>query len=99
MYTDPIVGYTFNADNYCPAHIEDALPTGPGEVFDGWALAEGVNMPTEDFLDELAYAVGYFRDDEDTFDSSEFPKIIRESHVRADVDETTCSVCQVPLSR
>ena len=27
-----IVGYTFQAENYCPGCIIDQLPTGPGQI-------------------------------------------------------------------
>ena len=71
-----IVGYTFQAENYCSGCIIDQLPTGPGRMYDGWALAPGVSMPVEANLNEIAYAFGIDRDDETTFDSGDFPKVI-----------------------
>jgi hypothetical protein len=69
-------GYTFQADTYCGPCVIDALPTGEDQPFDGWALGEGINMPVDDNLNELAYAFGIDRDDETTFDSEDFPKVI-----------------------
>ena len=51
---DDVVGYTFRADHYCPPCTIAVLPTGPGEAFDGWALAPGAQpMTPEENLDEL----------------------------------------------
>jgi hypothetical protein len=85
-----IVGYTFNAEVYCPEHIIDALPTGEGEAYDGWKLAEGIRMSTEDNLNEIAYAFGIDRHDERSFDSGDFPKVIFSSDVE---DAEYCTVC------
>lgn len=74
-----IIGYTFKAENFCPDCIIDQLPTGPDEAYDGWALAEGVRMPVEANLNEIAYAFGIDRNDESTFDSGDFPKVILSS--------------------
>jgi hypothetical protein len=90
-----IVGYTFAVDNYCPDCIVASLPTGPGEAFDGWALAKGAdNMSTEANLSEVAAAFGIDRDDERTFDSSEFPKVIFSDQATW-MDQ--CCVCGVYL--
>jgi len=75
-HSTDIVGYTYKADNYCTGCIIDALPTGEGEEFDGWKLTSGIRMSTEKNLTELAYAFGIDRNDEYSFDSSEFPKVI-----------------------
>lgn len=81
-----IAGYTFRADVYCPDCIIEALPTGEGEAYDGWALAPGAGpMSTEDNLNEIALAFGIDRQDERTFDSSDFPKVIFHSQVEGDV--------------
>ena len=71
-----IAGYTFQGENYCPGCIIDQLPTGPGQPYDGWALDPGVFAPVEDNLDEIAIAFGIDRNDETTFDSGDFPKVI-----------------------
>lgn len=89
-----IVGYTFDADIYCPDHIIEALPTGEGGAYDGWALASGVRMSTEDNLKEIAAAFGIEREDEATFDSGDFPKVIFASQLE---DDERCGVCHEPL--
>ena len=86
-----VVGYTYRADNYCPEHIIQQLPTGEGEAFDGWKLAEGVQMSTEDNLNEIAAAFGIIREDESSFDSGYFPKVILSFH--EGVEHEHCSIC------
>lgn len=88
-----IVGYMYAADIYCPDCIIDALPTGEGEKFDGWKLAEGVDMSTEANLDEIAAAFGIDRADEYSFDSDHFPKVIFADSVDNDV----CGACHEKL--
>jgi len=85
-----VVGYTFNADTYCPDCIVGVLPTGEGEAFDGWTLASGVSMSTEDNLSEIAYAFQIDRMDESSFDSGEFPKVIFASDAS---ESDTCGQC------
>jgi len=83
-----IVGYTFNADVYCPHHIIAALPTGDGEPFDGWTTV--VPMSTEDNLSEIAYAFQIDRMDESSFDYGDFPKVIFASDASEDDYCATC---------
>jgi len=84
-----IIGYTFNAENFCPDCIIEVLPTGEGEAFDGWQLGAGVQMSTEDNLTEIAHAFQISRTAEHTFDSSEFPKVIFDSMI-GDTEECAC---------
>lgn len=84
-----IVGYMFNADIYCPAHIGDPV----GDRYDGWRLAEGVRMSAEDNLDEIAAAFGIDREDETSFDSEDFPKVI----FRDQAEGHSCGICGEPL--
>lgn len=93
-HASDIAGYTYKADIYCRYCIIDALPTGPGQQFDGWALAAGVSMTTEANLSEIAYAFQIDRQDESSFDNSEFPKVIFDSQA-AETD--SCCVCQQPI--
>lgn len=96
QHATDIVGYTFNADTYCPDHIIGALPTGEGEPYEGWALAKGADpMTPEAELDEIAWANGYNRDDESTYDSGEFPKVIFAS--QAWDSDDYCATCGRPL--
>ena len=94
MHATDIVGYTFQADTYCPEHVIDALPTGEGEAFDGWALAPGADpMSTEDNLSEIASAFGIDRQDEHTFDTDYFPKVIFADQA----EDSRCATCDEPL--
>lgn len=95
MHATDIVAYTFNADTYHPWCILDVLPTGPGEAYDGWALAEGFRMSTEDSLSEIAAAFGIDRMDEGSFDSGDFPKVVFAYQVENDDD--VCGSCGEPL--
>ena len=80
-----VVGYTYRAEQYCPACLPAALtPTG---------MNAATASPTEDMLDGLALAAGIDRDDERTFDSGTFPKVIFASQVEDD----TCGACGAPL--
>ena len=93
MTLTDIVGYTFRASIYCPKHIGAAVTSRP--EFDGWELAEGVEMSAEENLNEIAAAFGIDRMDESTFDGDEFPK-----HVfrwQADGSEH-CDTCGEPLT-
>lgn len=92
MNSATIVGYTFAADNYCPFHIIDALPTGPGQAFDGWALATGASMTTEEDLAEIAAAFSIDRGDEASYDSGEFPKIVLAGML-TDSPADRCACC------
>lgn len=85
-----VVGYVYRADVYCPRHIVDALPTGEGEAFDGWALAAGATpMSAEENLAEIAEAFGIDRMDEWSYDSWDFPKVIFASSHEFEV----CGMC------
>lgn len=90
MHATTIIGYIYRADIYCTRCIIEQLPTGDGEAFDGWALADDIAMSTEDNLNEIAAAFGIDRWDETSFDSDEFPKVIFAS--MADGDEF-CGSC------
>lgn len=96
MSSYDIAGYTFNADIYCPSCIVEMLPAGPGQPFDGWALANGADpMATEDNLDEIAAAFGIDRYDESSFDSGDFPKVVFED-MAEDADDV-CGNCHERL--
>jgi hypothetical protein len=70
------VAYTYDADLLCPSCVITALPTGPGARFDGWKDMSVPPMSAEANLTELAVAFGIDRTNEDSFDSSEFPKVV-----------------------
>jgi hypothetical protein len=79
-----IVGYTYRDENYTPAGILAALPTGIGEEFDGWGDASVPPLSTEENLNGIAHAFGIDRQDESSFDSGDFPKVIFASEVEED---------------
>lgn len=87
-HSTDIVGYMFKADIYCPEHIIEAMTST--EDFEGWGLAEGVEMSVEENLNEIAAAFATDRQDESSFDSDEFPKVIFAGMGNEDV---LCSVC------
>lgn len=66
---DPI-GYTYKAENYTPSALAEVLIRN-GELSPG---ARG--MTAENALDQLADATGVDRDDEYSFESDDFPKVI-----------------------
>jgi hypothetical protein len=80
-HSTDIVAYTYNAETYCPDCIIKILPTGDGQAFDGWAVAPELNMTTEHNLIEIAWAFGINRNDESSFDSDDFPKVVFDSQV------------------
>lgn len=84
-----IAGYTYRAENLCPACTIKALPTGEGEAFDGWADATGC-MTAEENLSELAAAFGIDRMDESSYDSGDFPKVVFSDQLE---DDETCDRC------
>lgn len=91
MTLNDIAGYHYRADYVCYAHMPRALATGPGEAYDGWALAPGAHMDTEDFLRETALAFGIDYDDEHTYDSDDFPKAVL--WIEHDDDRDVCDRC------
>jgi hypothetical protein len=85
-----VAAYNYKAETLCPDCTVAKLPTGEGEEFDGWAVAPGVRMSAEDNLSELALAFGINRNDEHTFDSDEFPKVVFVDQLEAG---ETCGNC------
>lgn len=107
FHPDELVGYTLAGQTYCPTHAIVALPTGPGQPYDGWALAEGaVILSPEDNLDEIAWAFGVDRSDETSYESKDFPTRLRAREVISPTDAevlgddtypTSCGLCHEPL--
>lgn len=77
--TDGIAGYTFNAENYTPENlVEELIKRG--------RLSPGARgMLVEEALDQLAAVDGseddFDREDEYSFDSDDFPKVIKDEQV------------------
>ncbi len=97
MQRPHIVGYTYQSDNYCPVCVICAL--GLGEVTETVEHVDGsVEVITsEQVLDLLAQLRRINRDDETSFDTSEFPKVITRLMVDADPCTTTCGSCDEQL--
>jgi len=80
-----VTGYTFRADNYCPTcigrEIAELSESGVADDLNRWQV--------EDALDAIAEALKVDRDNEATFDSDDFPKVI----LSLDDDGITCGSC------
>lgn len=74
MRSTDIVAYTFNADVYCPACIGDTV--ADDARYDGWRVAHPAVMSAEDNLNEIAAAFQIDRDNEHSFHSDDFPKVV-----------------------
>jgi hypothetical protein len=80
-----IAGYTYQAENYSPDDMLNLLIESiPANIEDAQHYAYGFNTETEELLNEWADNVGVNREDERSFDSGDFPKVIWE-------DQLTCS--------
>ena len=88
MKSTDIVGYTFNADVFCPLCLVDAM-----EEEDG--ISNQIINPdysVEDYLRDVAQHQGI--DLSEPFDSSEFPKVIFADQVTDD----RCGLCNEELN-
>lgn len=65
-----IVAYTYKADVYMPEDLIERL------IADGIASPGARGMYVEEVLDQIAGANAIDRDDESSFDSDEFPKVV-----------------------
>lgn len=75
-----IVGYTYAVENWLPEELLEAL-IASGDLAPG---ARGIGL--EAALDQLAGERGIDRQDERSFDSSEFPKVIFASQLNLEDD-------------
>lgn len=73
-----IAGYTYRAEQYTPKGLIERLIK-----FAAVPLPEG-EITAESMLDQWAKAGGIDRQDETTFDSNEFPKVIFEDQAEGD---------------
>lgn len=76
-----IAGYTYNVENFTPEQLIEAM------VSAGELSPAARDMDVEDALDQLAEVYAIDRDDEHSFDSSEFPKIIFVDQLDEDYDD------------
>ena len=79
-----IVAYMYNADLYCGECIVK-LVSGDPDYF---------HLDTEEALNQFAQVEGIDREDEATFDSGDFPKVVLRDQL--DGDEH-CGHCHTPL--
>jgi hypothetical protein len=70
-----IVGYTYQAATWCPEHLIDC------GIAQGWLAPGARGMSTEDALDQAQHQFGIDRQDEHTFDSGAFPKVMFASSI------------------
>ncbi|WP_405057065.1 hypothetical protein OG474_30555 [Kribbella sp. NBC_01505] len=77
--THDIVGYSYNADIYCPDHIVAQITSNPGDVWHSAARIGAAEM----HLDLCARIKGVNRSDEGSFDGGDFPKVIYAEHAVA----------------
>lgn len=82
-----VVGYTYRADEYCPTCIVDAAQL--------YASVGGLDpRDTEHRLDYCANSLDIDRQDESTFDSDDFPKVIfRDQTIHHDDGEVWADRC------
>lgn len=85
---DEIAAYAYRAEMLCPACTIEAL------ISAGDAAPAARDMPAETVLDQCAGALAVDRDDEATFDSGEFPKVVHLDQVAAD---ERCGACRQKL--
>lgn len=79
MKADSIVGYTFRAETLCPAcTVKEVVPPDLAEL-----------GSTEMVLNFAAEQIGVNREDEHSFDSDDFPKVI----FSVDIDDEPCDRC------
>lgn len=69
-HSTDIVGYTYKAENYRPEDLIERL------IRDGLATPAARDMAVEDVLDQIAGANAIDRQDEYSFDTDDFPKVI-----------------------
>lgn len=67
---DDIVAYTYSADMYCPPCVIEVM------VAEREAAPAARFMSVEEALDQIASANAIDREDEASYDSGEFPKVV-----------------------
>lgn len=85
---DEIAAYSYRAEILCPACTIEAMIAATD------AAPAARDMPTETVLDHCAGSLAFDRDDETTFDSDDFPKVVHLDQVVADEQ---CGACHQNL--
>jgi hypothetical protein len=83
-----IVGYTYCAEILCPTCTTAVM------VAQGEASPAALDMSAEDVLNQVAGANAVDRDDETSFDSDDFPKVVLALMVSSG---SRCDNCAVDL--
>lgn len=78
MGTTDVVAYTYNAENWTPMGLVEV------GIREKWLAPAARDMVTEDVLDQAQHDFGIDRQDERSYDSGTFPKVIFESGVEPD---------------
>jgi hypothetical protein len=76
-----VIGYVYQADTFCPDHIVEQI--------DGEAAVQDFAGSVESKLDYIATMFGIDRDEESSFDSGDFPKVI----LKFTGEENICGAC------
>jgi hypothetical protein len=72
-----IIGYTYKAENYTPEALAKVIDAEAPEDRTHWAYDPRESYLTvEEMLNDWAQNVGINRQDEYSFDSNDFPKVI-----------------------
>lgn len=82
---DKVVGYVWRAETFCPKCLRRKLFT------EGKISMKEKSLPPEDLLDIKAEELGIDRNDEWSFDSDNFPKVIFATDV--EFDDDICGSC------
>lgn len=88
-----IAGYTYQADQLCPECTRKRLGFGPGTA------NPHDDLTVEERLTSIANRLGIDRDDERSFDSDDFPKVIFSHQLRCEsfLEHERCGDCGVTL--
>ncbi|AEQ20995.1 hypothetical protein E3_0820 [Rhodococcus phage E3] len=89
MSAHDIVAYTYRTETLCPDCLIEGL------IRTGWAAPAARDLPVEEALDQIAGANAIDREDERSFDSGDFPKVVLEIQVES--PEELCGSCGEPI--
>lgn len=82
-----LVGYVYRADLWCPACMRIRALADAGQL--GFYVSDGIDTATtEDVLSDLAALRSIDREDEKSFDSDDFPKVLLADST--DQDDRCC---------
>lgn len=105
MDSATIVGYSYQADMWCDDCMREVGKAGA--LAAGSATSWGDCGSAEEILGEWALAIGLDREDETSFDDTEFPKLVRERDAHQHCDAANgyasgqcgdrCGQCHNPL--